>query len=422
MKLKKYVLAILLCAAGMCILFTPGCSKEDDDKGDDQQTGTPVIVTGSTDLSASEVFSILAIASNHDYKQAQVTGNNFSLELDNGQPWGLVFLNAANQPLGILSLGNGIETLPLHYLDSEADSLELETISRNGTVFTPSANPIGSKIPLTPEQVTIVAGMDDYLTAVLQNPDVNGNGTIDLLEGRSFTLSVIYFIKPGNFHVPQLSPSFDNTTLIEGYRLFLTAEDASYPETIYYSGPAGSPLNNTPSESYLAFDNDSRIYGTPYLYDLTGSASYIPVGGTYTVKYGSETLTFNLPDQSYADANIVYPYPTISLNTDGTLNKVDWIYRMPAGVVNFDVKALIDNIMVQIEGTGPKCEAIPNQSGTYGSGRLPASTTSHTLACQNIVWGNSEPIPGSDYVMRLMMTYEDHYGASYVVMYEKQYY
>jgi len=419
MKLRNYIFTCLLMPAVLLAMLT-ACSKDEDNNNDDD-SGTPVVVTGSLDASAAGVSVVLAIAADHSYKQSQVAGNNFSLELDNGQPWGLVFLDASNHPLGLLSLGNGIETLPLHYLNSTADSVELQTISRNGTVFTPSANPIGNKIPLTPEQVTIVAGMDDYLAAVLKNPDVDGNGTIDLLEGRSFTLSVIYFIKPGNFHVPQLTPSFDNTTLIEGYRLFLTVEDAAYPEIVYFSGPDGSPLSDTPSESYLSFDNDSRIYATQYLYDITGNASYIPVGGTYTVKYNNETLTFNLPDQTYVDDNIVYPFPTVLLNNDGTMNKVDWVYRMPAGVVNFDVKALVDNIMVQIEGTGPKCEAIPNQSGTYGSDRLPAETTSHTLACQNIVWGNSAPAPGAEYVIRLMMTYEDHYGASYVVMYEKEY-
>ena len=410
----------LLFVAGACTLIT-ACSKQEDDPEDNKPTGSPVVITGSLDASAVEAIKVLAIAPDHSYRQAQVSGSSFSLELDNGQPWGLVFLDAANQPLGLLSLGNGIETLPLHYLGSTADSLDLKTISRDGEVFTPEANPIGGIIPLSPEQMTLLAGMDDYLASVLRNPDVNDNGTIDLLEGRSFRLSVIYFIKPGKFHVPELSPSFDNTTLIEGYRLFLTVEDGSYPETVYFSGPAASPLNNTPSESYLSFDNDSRVYATQYLFDLLSSASYIPAAGIYNVKYGNETLTFNLPDQSYVNSNIVYPYPTISLNNGGTLNKVDWVYRSPAGAVNFDVQFLVDNIMVQIEGTGPNCEAIPNQNGTYGSGRLPAATTSHILACQDIVWGNTEPMPGSEYVMRLSMTYEDHYGASYVVMYEKEY-
>jgi hypothetical protein len=421
MKTGKYLFTCLILLAGSIAIFSSCTKDEDDNSGDNEHSGTPVTITGTMDASASEANSVLAIASDKSYKQAQIANSTFSVELDNGQPWGLVFLNAANQPLGLLSLGNGIETLPLYYMDSADDSLELQTISRDGNIFTPSANPIGGKIPLTPEQVTIVAGMDDYLSSLLKNPDVDGNGTIDLLEGHQFTLSVIYFIKPGNFHVPNLSPSFDNTTLIEGYRLFLTVEDGSYPEQVYFTGPAGSPLSNTACQGYDTYEDGVHIYYTNYLYDVMGTESYIPVGGIYTVKYGDKTLAFNLPDQSYVNSNIVYPYPTVTLNSDGTLNKVDWIYRMPAGVVNFSVEALVDNIMVQLEGTGPNCEAIPNQNGTYGSGRLPASTKSHTLACQNIVWGNTEPTPGSEYVVRLMMTYEDHYGASYVVMYEKEY-
>jgi len=420
MKNRFFIYAFLLVLTATAVYFT-ACTKQEDDPDDNDQTGSPVIITGSLDASAAAVTGVLAIGSDYSYKQAAVSGNNFSLKLDNGQPWGLVFLDASNQPLGLLSLGNGIEALPLHLLDNTIDSLDLKTISRDSDIFTPAANPIGGTIPLSPEQMALLGAMDDYLASVLKNPDVNGNGTIDLLEGRSFRLSVIYFIKPGNFHVPELSPSFDNTTLIEGYRLFLTVEDNSYPETVYFSGPGGSPLSNTPSESYLAFDNDSRVYATQYLYDLLGSGSYIPVAGVYTVKYGNETLTFNLPDQSYVNSNIVFPYPTVTLTSEGMLSKVDWVYRSPAGVVNFDVQALVDNIMVQLEGTGPRCEAIPNQNGTYGSGRLPAATTSHTLACQDIRWGNTEPVPGSEYIIRLMMTYEDHFGASYVVMYEKEY-
>ena len=418
MKTNKLLLSCALLMAGVVALIT-GCNKDDDDTPGDGN-GSPVIVTGTLDATAAEVASVLAISTDNDYKQSEVANGAFSLQLDNGRPWGLVFLNSAAKPIGLLSLGNGIETLPLHYLAETADTLNLSSISRSGAVFTPSSNPIGNSIPLTPAQVTIVAGMDDYLSALLKNPDVNGNGTIDLLEGRLFSLSVIYFIKPGNFHVPQLTPSFDNTKLIEGYRLFLTVEDASFPEKVYFTGPSGSPLANTPSDGDLTYD-DSRIYSTQYLSDPNSPISYSPAGGIYTVKYNNEILTFNLPDQSYVDGNIVYPFPTVALNGDGTMNKVTWTYRMPAGVVNFDVDALIDNIMVQIEGTGPKCEAIPNQSGTYGSDRLPASTTSHTLACQNIVWGNTPLEPNMEHVDRLMMTYEDHYGASYVVMYEKEY-
>ncbi|MBP9152970.1 MAG: hypothetical protein KBF73_11850 [Flavobacteriales bacterium] len=54
----------------------------------------------------------------------------------------------------------------------------------------------------------------------------------------------------------------------------------------------------------------------------------------------------------------------------------------------------------------------------YDSPKFDANVTSHTFACQNIVWG-SEPSPVYGFIARVMMTYEDHYGASYVVMYER---
>jgi hypothetical protein len=417
---KRSLIAYPIVLMGVCFMLVAGCTEKDDD-GNSDVTESPVVIQGTMDASAAAATKVLAIAPNNDFKQADISGNNFSIELDNGQPWGLVFLNSSDRPIGLLSLGNGIETLPLHYLNSAIDTIDLETISRDGTAFTATGNPIGTIIPLTQDQKEIVGTMDDYLAALLKNPDVNGNGQIDVLEGKSFSLSVLYFIKPGNFKVPNLTPTLDPTTLIEGYRLSLTVEDSEYPEAVFFTGPSGSPLSTTASESYLAFDNDSRIYYTSYLFDLSGSGSYIPPGGTYTIQYGNSTLTFNLADQSYVDSNIVYPWPTVTLNADGTMNKVDWNYKFHTGTAQFDVTALVDNIMVQLSGTSPQCSAIPNQSGMYGSDRLPANTTSHTFACQNMVWGNTMPQPGMEYLERLMMTYEDHYRATYVVMYEKTY-
>ena len=421
MNKRKSLTVCPIIILGILLFLLGSCTKENDgNKDGDELSGDPVMVSGTIDASAVQATEVLAISSENKFKRADISNSKFSIELDNSNPWGLIFLDEADQPLGLLSLGNGIETLPLHYINSTVTAIELDSISRIGDIFSASNNPIGNSIPLTTEQMQIVSTMDDYMAALLKNPDIDGNGKIDVLEGKSFSLTPIYFIKPGNFHVPSLTPTLNPTTLIEGYRLFLTAEDASYPEKIYYTGPSGSPLLNTPSESYLSFD-DSRVYNTPYLFDLSGSGSYIPSGGVYKIKYGTSTLTFDLSDQSYVNTNIVYLWPTITLNSDGTLNKVDWVSMLPGGTATFDLSALIRNIMVQLDGTGPKCTAIPNQSGLYGSDRLPANTSSHTFACQNIIWGNTMPVPGSEYIERLMMTYEDHYSASYVVMYEKEY-
>ena len=139
MKTNKLLLICLIFMAGTVSLLT-GCNKDDENTPGGDENGSPVIVTGTLDATAAEVASVLAISTDNDYKQSQVANSTFSLQLDNGRPWGLVFLDAAGKPLGLLSLGNGIETLPLHYLVETADSLDLGSISRSGTIFTPSAN------------------------------------------------------------------------------------------------------------------------------------------------------------------------------------------------------------------------------------------------------------------------------------------
>jgi hypothetical protein len=244
MKKKQILTVFPFIILGMCLILLGGCTKENDDNND-ELSGTPVMVSGTVDASAEQATKVLAISPDNKFKQAVITNSKFSIELDNSEPWGLIFLNGADQPLGLLSLGNGIESLPLHYIKSALTAIELDTISQTGFIFTTSNNPIGNTIPLTGEQIEVVASMDDYLAAMLKNPDVDGNGKIDVLEGKSFRLSPIYFIKPGNFHVPDLTPTLNPQTLIEGYRLFLTVEDASYPETIYFTGPTGSPLLST---------------------------------------------------------------------------------------------------------------------------------------------------------------------------------
>jgi hypothetical protein len=408
---------------GVLLMLTNACQKDDDDlgNGEDDIVGIAVMITGTVNSAATGAAKVLAISSTDSYKMESITNNNFSIELDNGKPWGLIFLSSAEQPLGFVSLGNGIESLPLPFMMPGTDTIDLQTITRSGNIFTPSYNPIGNEIVMNNEQMEATASMDDYLATLLKNPDVNGNGQIDVLEGKFFKLEVIYFIKPGRFQGSDLTPTYGSSKLIEGYRLFVTIKDKSFPETVYFSGPAGSPLSNTPSEGVMGF-NDHRVYNTPYLYNLMDTSSYIPIGGVYSIHIGGSTLTFNLPDQEYVKNNVLYPWPTLTLNGDGTMNKIDWVYQMPSGTSNINLYSLLREMQIQIEGTGNKCSSSNQLSDRlYDSPKLTPGTVSHIFSCQNIVWGSGSPSPNWQHVDRIMMTYEDHYDASYVVMYERNY-
>lgn len=405
MKYKTYLLLLLI------LSLAAGCSKDkNNDYGHEDIIGSPVMILGEVDMTTSRAYKVMAISTTNTYKEVDIVNNHFSLQLDKGKPWGLVFLDSTEQSLGLLSLGNGVEAIPLHYMNAGGDTLDLGSIVRNTTIFTPSHNPIGNEILLTTEQQNAVADQDDYLAILLKNPDVDGNGIIDLLEGKFFKLSVIYFVHPGTFFNGALTPTPNSPKLITGYRLFLTVRDKNMPDAVYFTSPSGSPFSNTTSESYQSYTSE-RVYQTAYYQDFSGSTSCIPNGGTYTVKYGNSTLTFDLADQSYIVNNIVFPWPSMTLNSDGTMKRIDWNYQLTSGTFTSDLNALMRNIMVQVNGTGNKCGKNQDKNRLYDSDRLAISTTSHTFSCQNIKW------EGIDFIM---MTYDDHYGSTYVVHYERQ--
>jgi len=406
--------------AGLLVLAgVAGC--ESDKEEDADIVGRRLLLTGEIDTLATDAAKVLAISTTKRHKMATVLDGRFSLELDDGKPWGVMFLDEGEQALGLLSLGDGLNTLPLHYTEATTDSIDLGVITRDGEVFTPGHNPIGVEIPLTAEQLTVVASADDYLTSLLEQPDVDGSGRLDVLEGRFFELSVIYFIKPGKFVGTALTPSAQPSTLIEGYRLFLSVRDDALPDSVRFTGPPGSPLNGTLSDDGFG-SAGSKVYSTPYLYEAlgVGGGSFVPVGGVYTIDYRGSTLTFELADQSNVVDNVVYPWPTITLNDDGTMHKVDWTYTVPSGAALDGVDALVAGMQIQIDGPGNKCSSSNHLSDRlYDSPKLSPSETTHTLSCQNILWGAAAPDPQAQRIERVMMTYEDHYGTAYVVMYER---
>lgn len=103
--------------------------------------------------------------------------------------------------------------------------------------------------------------------------------------------------------------------------------------------------------------------------------------------------------------------PTLTLNGDGTIQKVNWVYNLGSGGTStLDPLTIVSKIELQIDGSGTSCESYPQQGRIYNSGYLSATTTEHTLTCQNLNWSNAT---------QLFMAYEDIYGNHNVVIYTK---
>ena len=358
-------------------------------------------------LNQNDVLKVMVFQGNGGHSVSTVTDGSFSIAVEKGSPVGLISVGANNSYLGYLTLNNGVDSIPLTKLGSDVTAIDLQTLSSIGSIVTPSHNPLGSELLLTSAEQTAIAQGDNFFASLIKNPDADGNGTIDFLDNKFFRPYITYFITGGNFGVNH-TPTVTIPAPIDGYRFGLHAKDTNRPGAVSFTGPLGSGLSNAPSDPLTIVNDDNTAYGSPFV-----TSPAIPPAGQYLVSYKTGTLTFNISDQSSAPSNIVLAVPTVTLNSNGTINKVTWVYKPGSGgAATLDPQAVISSVMLQIQGNGTPCASYQQAGFIYLTSNLPATTVEHVLipACQNLSWSN---------VTRIYMAYNDVYGNHNVVTWNK---
>lgn len=249
-------------------------------------------------LNPNQVSKVIAFYRYGKYVVSTISNLNFSIDIEKGSPVGLIFVGANNNYLGYLTLGNGIDSLPLTKLASGVATIDFQTLSSSDSIVNSSYNPLGSELPLTSVEQSAIAQNDDFFASIVKNPDVDSNGTLDFLEGKFFSSQVLYYINGGNFG-SNLTPTISTPANITGYKLILDATDTNRPNTVNFAGPTGSGLSNSISELANVY-TDWTTYFSPYV-----SNPAIPPTGQYTISYKTGTLIFTIPDQSSAISNII---------------------------------------------------------------------------------------------------------------------
>jgi len=348
---------------------------------------------------------VVAFYPDGEHTISTFSGGKFSIDVEKSLPLVLIFLSDSNDYLGYVTLGKGIDTFPMTKTAEGVVTIDLQDLSLSNNTLSPSHNPLGSEIQLTPEEEALVAQIDDFFASMAKNPDRDGNGEVDFLEGKFFSICITYFIDGGVFG-SNLSPAVYKPAYIEGYRLSFGAIDADRPYAVVFNGPEGSGLSNAISEqSIVLLENENEtMYGSPLIPEA------FPPAGEYIVTYKGEDLSFEIPDQSSAPSRIVLAVPTVTLNEDGTINKISWKYMSGGGSGTIDPKGIMSEIMIQISGTGSPYKDYPQPDMMYVSEWIPATTTEHVLPTQKIKWSE---------VTRICMAYNDVYRNHYVVTWRK---
>ena len=354
---KSFFKILVVFLLAFCILkFFPSCmpgnpSEEEYNPGSGSVTMTGVF-TGGTHarlwlkkimdqlvpsvygLDPNQVQKVIVFGNENNFTVAPVEDNAFSVSFKKDQPGAMIFVGAADNYLGYLTLKNGIDTIPLTFAPRALKSINLDVLSSSGKVVTSSHNPVGAEIPLSAEVIRYIAQADDLLASIAMNPDVDGDGKIDLLAGKFFKMKIGYDIDGGYFGTA-MTPVINSPVSIHYFRLALHAFDTDRPTSVLFTGPAGSGFLNSPSDDY--FDDDDGSSG----YDSISSAVPVPPQGNYTVSYKTSALTFTLPDQSQLPNNIILPVPTVYLNADNTIHKITWVHQLSGGGVIEDPSAIV---------------------------------------------------------------------------------
>ena len=199
-------------------------------------------------LDPSQVASVIAFCGTDGFMTSTVTDGSFNIVVDRRQPAGLLFVGTTGNNLGYLSLGNGMESIPLNMADSNVRSIDLQALAATGNIIEPGHNPIGAEISMTTSDITSYVFSNGSLGSVLKSPDVDGDGIVDVAAGKFYRYTMRYPINAGNFGT-NLTPTLANPVVINSYifEVKITDPDQNYPDSVYFNGPAGSGIESATS-------------------------------------------------------------------------------------------------------------------------------------------------------------------------------
>ncbi len=334
---------------------------------------------------------------------SDVVDGDFNVLVDRNSPVGMVFSDANGYKLGYLSLQNGIESIPLNIVEENISSVDLQTLSSTADIVEPEHNPIGNEINMNTNDIFSYAFSNSTFASVIQNPDVDGDNVVDAINGKFYRYFLQYGVRAGSFSGSNLTPDMSNPVVVDSYRLnvVITDNDLNFPAQISYTGPVGSGLQNTSSESMVINDSKTVLYSSPCMQGIM-SPPVVPPSGVYYISYKNKVLNFNIYNQNNVIKYQAICVPTVSLNQDGTINKINWEYRLSDNSGNIDPKILIKELILQIDKIGAV--------RVYNSPKLTALDTEHILTDQTISW---------ILVDRIYMAYNDIFGNHVVVTWDK---
>lgn len=357
-------------------------------------------VTGSI----SGLTAIYIEGINSDFTVKTVTGNGSWTNEENivGSESGAVATVKGSSYHLVVAEVTGAATMSSGYLAN----IDLGVLSSLGNIVEPSRDPLTKEINMTDAELKSLAQVSGMFATVAKNPDADGNGVIDFLEGKNYPMEIDYIFDAGSFG-GGVSASISNFRLSNNILVF--APPISFqPANPTVTGPVGSQFEVPAALTSQVGDSDThRLY-----YSINPSA--LLTAGVYTLKgsTGGE-LSYYIPSQGSVMSDVVVIVPSVVLNGDGTINKITWTYKTPEGNEPVDPTSFMSVIHINMSSNVPVFDCTGKENcDPYGIPTVFANIPSQEINVSN------KTIPW-DSVTRFTIGYVDKYMNSRSFNYAK---
>ncbi len=288
----------------------------------------------------------------------EINDSSFSVIAQLGVGVALLFLDADNRYIGNLSIG-GLNVLPMGNLrNGENTTIDLSTLTLNGTNVIPSHDPLGNEIIISESEINSLKAIGGFYESIAKNMDADNDGVLDILSDKQLTVSSNFRLENcGHYGHNDTMPiikdksnmEMNSTLQIRSGRRFTYTND-----TILFSGPADNPYRNI----MYSYQRDSSNGGFEVNACRSKEDGDEGTGGQtcYPFKKGIYTLTIDNKEYTleYANVdayqNLILVVPTLYTNTEGFVTSVSLEYKLVDGTV-VDPSNLITYVQVQVLDT-----------------------------------------------------------------------
>ena len=171
------------------------------------------------------------------------------------------------------------------------------------------------------------------------------------------------------------------------FALYNVNNDTNYPNTVTFTGPSGSGLNNTTNSNSGSDFGTSAFYEAPQV-----NVPPFPPGGVYSVNYKGMTNSFTLANLNLAGEQVMI-VPSVSINASNVVQQIYWTYKDMNGNT-IGAQPFMRDVQVRVDGfSGRIFDTEMNNNSSI------APATTNITPNVTIVWTN---------VTSIQMVYDDN--------------